>query len=337
MWSRVSDVLVSCVEFLPLQDLPSVLLVSRTWYIPLSTSQRIWAPLYTERLDPSWLTILPGFHRQVAQAMHMADIADVIARGVATTSTDHVTQSLANTLHLNPVSFWSSAACLTKEGHQSVLYEVAGPTGSLIHTITLRFYQELRQSSFPKYTTRRVQVRCGYGDVSDIEPCETTGDRRMADVAPRIVWTYESSFYEAAHTIELQRFVLPKAVPAQFVQIVFEGPRTQQSDADDLFYVCLNRVHILGSTVVSLPEVLREALSTWSKHLTRPCLLPPVLYEGPRDPPWEELHEYERLVRIFNELIGVGMVSVDMRDRLRDITRQMSRWMDKFELAWRIT
>ena len=192
-WYRVNDVFTACLEYLSLHDISLCMRVSRVWHHPIASSAVLWNKTFERVISASFLTLLPGTHRRIARAAHGMELSqNVLARAVATTSTDHASQGLCNTLENNPVIFWSSRGNAKEDDCQSVIYEVSGQHGALVKSVGIRFYQEFRQSGFPRYTTKGVRVRCGYGSSSLSDGSSVQEDLRVCDVTPSLKWVYTS-------------------------------------------------------------------------------------------------------------------------------------------------
>ena len=332
-WVRVNDVFIACLEFVCLDDISRCMRVSKMWHQPITSSVVLWNNTFQRVISGVFLSPLPGTHRLIARDAHSLQLRhNVLARAVATTSTDHASQGLRNTLANNPVKFWSSGANVNEDDCQSVIYEVSGQHGAIVKSVGIRFYQEFRQTGLPRYTSKTVRVQCGYGRL-ELSGEDNDEDLRVSEVTPGITWVCISDWFFCEHTIEMQTFTLPHATPAQYLQIDFKGPRTRQTDADNLFYVCLNRVHAYGTEIEQLPPTLFECLARKLPMLVRPFPLPASDY-GADEFEENEVLEYERKAKRLNDgLTHPAAATPANQVVLRAIWQDISAQIFSFEMA----
>eukprot|EP00759_Apiculatamorpha_spiralis_P049031 PhF_6_TR44168/c0_g1_i4/m.67649 len=336
-WYHIRDITVTIVEYLDtattIQTLP---LVSRGLY-QIYSSNVIWNTLASRQifLDPlrPFATPLPQIIPQLLKEIKKKPPSSVLAKALATTSTDHASQSLVRTLDVNPLAFWSSTANESPQDAESVVYRVSGELGSLIKSVEVQFYQELRQSKFPKYTTAQLRIRCGVVNqhILDTAPLPLKNDYEITEETDGqwFQWHYTSEWSPCTHSVSKQTYTLPLHIPAQVLRIDFTGMRTKQSDADDLFYVCLNKVVARGVEMSATSVGGSGGRWVDTLHRNGHVAIPASDYGITQIPSQISIDRWELLMDQFNAEIEKQQPS---RDELTRIFQEVSQTMFIFQM-----
>ncbi|KAL6049584.1 Mitochondrial ribosomal protein L4 [Balamuthia mandrillaris] len=150
----------------------------------------------------------------------------LLAEGLEASSTDHPTQSIAQTLDRRTQTFWSSKGSADMESSEFLVYRLLQPI-CIIRAIDIIVYRAGYQIGIPMYPPQSLQISVGFGP-------------RPEDMH------YRSPIFPVENTSEPQHFLLePELVFGAYVRIDLYG-RVQTQPDDDLFYTVLQEVKASG-------------------------------------------------------------------------------------------
>ncbi|GAB4821350.1 hypothetical protein N2152v2_008396 [Parachlorella kessleri] len=173
----------------------------------------------------------------------------LIAAGLAASSTDLPTQSIARTLDNDPTTFWSSRGTASPEAGAWLLYKLKGPL-CIVHFVQLVVFRARYQFGEPIYPPLHVSFQTGPSPAS---------------LAPA------TAVYPVLASSQVQGFLLPASLPAgRFLRVNLHG-RQQQQLEDMQWYVAVERVEAFGRQV---PPSELASLRSWAQGST-PCLPSP--------------------------------------------------------------
>ncbi|KAK9757992.1 hypothetical protein RND81_01G199200 [Saponaria officinalis] len=122
----------------------------------------------------------------------------------------------------------------------------------VVTEINIKSFQAKFQAYSPIYSAKAVRFRMGYRKWRDynqkVEQVDfSNSSRGLPSADEDFVWTYTSKEFPMAKENRLQNFKLPEPVLCigGFVQIELLG-RVQRQEMDDLFYICVAYVQVLG-------------------------------------------------------------------------------------------
>jgi len=159
----------------------------------------------------------------------------LIARACDASSTDDATQNILCTLEDD--GFWSSTGSDQRDAEEHLTYELRNPL-SLVQSIAIRFYQAHWQPGAPIYPPSRVRFEFGFA----LDP---TGALRSV--------SHTSAEFPVAHSNDLQRFRMPRLVPARYVRIRCLG-KVQRQPGDELLYTVVDTLRVRGFAFHGGPE-----------------------------------------------------------------------------------
>ncbi|XP_078446171.1 F-box family protein [Wolffia australiana] len=181
---------------------------------------------------------------------------EILLDPVSASSTDNYPdESIENTLepsdriHLTP-SYWSSAGSRDPEAPETLIYTLSSRL-CVIHEIKLRPFQAYFQYGDPIYSAKAVRFKIGYSKPKTEGPdmiipsvCFGGEQTSLNDFA----WTYISPVFQMEQVNALQSFKLPRPVLCigGVLQIELLG-RVQQQEMDNLYYICVCHVRVIGN------------------------------------------------------------------------------------------
>ncbi|KAJ8556328.1 hypothetical protein K7X08_023086 [Anisodus acutangulus] len=180
-----------------------------------------------------------------------------IGYAVTASSTDRFpTESVVNTLtpkdrYINRPSYWSSKGHADPDASETLIYKLKADL-CVISEINVQPFEAFFQPGKPIYSAKSVRLRLGHPKNPEGEndglhvPLEQPADDNF-------IWTYIPYGTELTyHDIDeqencLQKFKLPEHVLCigGYLQIELLG-RVQRQHTDNLFYICVNHVRVLG-------------------------------------------------------------------------------------------
>ncbi|KAI4347507.1 hypothetical protein L6164_008317 [Bauhinia variegata] len=179
---------------------------------------------------------------------------DCISEAISASSTDNYPEeSIQNTLDPRDItehraSYWSSQGESDPSVPETLVYKLAA-TICVVTEINVRPFQAYFQHGFPIYSASAVRFRMGHprypveleSPVADITSAHSEfGDNDY-------IWTYISPEFPMAHENRLQKFKLPEPVLCiGGVLLVELLGRVQKQEMDQLFYICISHVQVVG-------------------------------------------------------------------------------------------
>ncbi|XP_016511733.2 F-box protein At4g00755 isoform X2 [Nicotiana tabacum] len=177
--------------------------------------------------------------------------SDCIGYAVSASSTDNYPdESIVNTLiprdrYLNRPSYWSSKGHSDPNAPETLIYKLKADM-CVINEVDIQPFEAYFQPGKPIYSAKSVRFRLGYPksarDESDLLQLP---QQQPAD--DKFIWTYTSEEFPMTQENCFQRFNLPEPVLCigGYLQIQLLG-RVQRQEMDDLFYICLCHVKVVG-------------------------------------------------------------------------------------------
>ncbi|KAK7394840.1 hypothetical protein VNO78_15381 [Psophocarpus tetragonolobus] len=193
-----------------------------------------------------WLVLMRE-HRVYAylgRALMSTVAMNCIAKTLGASSTDNDPQeSIDNTLeprdNINGTySYWSSNGQSNPNVPETLTYGLVSQI-CVITEINIQPFQAHFQTGSPIYSAKSVRFKMGHPkaflDSLDEEMC---------------VWTYTSPEFPMSQENRLQKFKLPEPVLCigGILQIELLG-RVQRQEMDDLLYICVSHVQVLGGSL----------------------------------------------------------------------------------------
>ena len=197
-------------------------------------------------------------------------LLSLIDSAIEATSTDHPEESIHNILSVETrvlssffkLCYWSSKGSESPTASDALVFKLKHPL-SVISSIQIRPFEAHFQRGSPIYAP--LFVRFSYGDgkceigeeIGDdwvSEGRDTSGAPSHSQGAPSsphsgLGWTWVSQVYPMDQINALQEFKVPPTLCCGgYVRIELLG-RTQRQEIDNLYYVCLSYVKILGRPV----------------------------------------------------------------------------------------
>jgi len=226
---------------------PHMVVVGTIWSTLAKDGSVIWEDLFEN---------LYAFHRKYAEPLynvpaHRRAVSvefrqhSVICKAVGSSSCDHNSQTVAQTLNRAPHTFWSSTGSDDPESGEYLLYEV---DEAVVLTVIVKPYRAAYQFSTPTYAPRSIRVSVGltpdsFFFVSDDLPVAHSGEDVMLSLAPTLVI-------------------------GRFVRIELLG-RYAKQPGDWLYYTAIESVRIYGVSAISLKGQLRSV-----PHILQNALVP---------------------------------------------------------------
>ncbi|KAG2711210.1 hypothetical protein I3760_04G066900 [Carya illinoinensis] len=196
----------------------------------------------------------------LAQALSPSIRTDCLSEPISASSTDNYPdESIRNTLEPRDrvegsPSYWSSGGENDPNVPETLTYKLVN---NLCVVTEIRVQPFLENSvyisayfqyGFPIYSSKAVRFRMGYPR----RPLEFNNDIKDALLASHkwldeITWTYTSPEFPMAQENCLQAFKLPEPVLGigGILQVELLG-RVQRQEMDELYYICVSHVQVLG-------------------------------------------------------------------------------------------
>ncbi|XP_039122316.1 F-box protein At4g00755-like [Dioscorea cayenensis subsp. rotundata] len=185
---------------------------------------------------------------------------DCIGEAISASSTDNYPdESIDNTLEdaervdLRP-SYWSSKGEEDPSISEMLTYKLCSKL-CVIDEIRIQPFRAFFQYGYPIYSAKSVRFRmgqCRFPQKQRTLPSEHAAGRS----ADNYIWTYVSPVFQMAQENVLQSFKLPRPVVCVggVVQIELMG-RVQKQEMDDLYYICVCHVQIIGYPLAPVIDV----------------------------------------------------------------------------------
>ncbi|KAJ8534785.1 hypothetical protein K7X08_016513 [Anisodus acutangulus] len=205
--------------------------------------------------NSSW-DVLKRDHNVYASLLHAMTTLNTSLNGcigyaVSASSTDRFpSESIVNTLttkdrYLNRPSYWSSKGHADPDASETLIYKLKADL-CVISEINIQPFEAFFQPGKPIYYAKSVRLRLGHPknpeDENDVlhVPLQQPADDNF-------IWTYTSEVFPMAQENCLQQFKLQEPVLCigGYLQIELLG-RVQRQHTDNLFYICVSHVRVLG-------------------------------------------------------------------------------------------
>lgn len=177
-----------------------------------------------------------------------SEVGECTSDAISASSTDNYPEeSVRNTLISNDrigrrASYWSSSGQSNPEVPERLTYKLISDL-CVITEINVQPFQAFFQPNSPIYSAKAVRFCMG----CRISPDDGEGP---PPTEGQFVWTYTSPEFPMLQENHLQNFKLPKPVicVGGILQIELLG-RVQRQEMDDLFYICVAYVQIIGRSL----------------------------------------------------------------------------------------
>ncbi|CAM8971051.1 unnamed protein product [Rhodiola kirilowii] len=183
---------------------------------------------------------------------------DCIARAISASSTDNFPEeSVKNTLEPNDkneqrASYWSSKGEADPTIPETLIYELQAKL-CVVTEIHVQPLQAFFQSGAPIYSAKSVRFRLGHlkypidQNVHQLTDDLVAAHKSMVD---KFTWTYISPEFPMIQESCLQIFKLPEPVlcVGGVLQVELLG-RLQRQEMDNLFYICVSHVQVVGRPI----------------------------------------------------------------------------------------
>ncbi|TVU42584.1 hypothetical protein EJB05_09001 [Eragrostis curvula] len=181
-----------------------------------------------------------------------------IAGCIGASSTDNFPEeTIENTLDpwevvdLEP-SYWSSGGHADPDVPEYLVYRLCSDL-CLINEIRVQPFRAFFQAGHPIFSAQYVRFRLGYPK-TPLQPEDLVSDENEGKLIAdnNYIWTYTSPEFPMLQENVLQSFELPRSVLCigGVVKVELLG-RVQKQQADDLYYICVTHVQILGTPLSS--------------------------------------------------------------------------------------
>ncbi|KAF7813251.1 F-box protein [Senna tora] len=177
-----------------------------------------------------------------------------ISETISASSTDNYPQeSIQNTLEPREsadlrVSYWSSKGESDPSVPERLIYKLASKI-CVVTEIHVRPFQAFFQYGSPIYSAKAVRFRMGHPRY----PKELNSTLAYKSIAKHVsqgkefVWTYTSPEFPMAQENRLQKFELPEPVLCVGGVLLVELlGRVQKQQMDELYYICITHVQVVG-------------------------------------------------------------------------------------------
>ncbi|XP_026406545.1 F-box protein At4g00755-like [Papaver somniferum] len=177
---------------------------------------------------------------------------DCIVEAISASSTDHFPEeNIRHTLEPREIvdgmlSYWSSMGESNPEMHETLTFKLVSKL-CFITEINIQPSQELFEDDFPIFSAKAVQFRMGRVREPQQERF-LLGDYKAGrrSIEDHVVWTYTSEKFPMVQENRLQKFKLPEPVLAIGGLLQIELFGGVQLDWDDLYYLCVSYVQVVG-------------------------------------------------------------------------------------------
>nr|GLL40662.1 F-box protein At4g00755-like [Ipomoea trifida] len=207
--------------------------------------------------------------------------SDCIDYAIGASSTDNYPlESIANTLYpreryLNRASYWSSKGQRKPDVPETLIYRLKADF-AVVTEIKIQPFEAYFQPGKPIYSAKSVRFRMGHPKSSKEIDCLDVPTDQPAD--EKFVWTYTSEEFPMSQENRMQTFKLPEPVLCigGYLQIELLG-RVQRQEMDDLFYICVCHVKVLGRPLSPAFEIEMLEQSGKFSMVYSPETLKPML------------------------------------------------------------
>ncbi|KAK7256701.1 hypothetical protein RIF29_30158 [Crotalaria pallida] len=177
----------------------------------------------------------------LARASTTSVAVNCISKTIGASSTDNFPEEgIDNTLDPRDIIagnyfYWSSKGQRNPNVPETLTYELVSQI-CVVTEINIQPFQANFQMWAPIYSSKSVRLKMGHR-----KTCLDTSDDE------KFVWTYTSPEFPMAQENRLQKFKLPEPVLCigGILQIELLG-RVQRQEMDDLFYICISYVKVIG-------------------------------------------------------------------------------------------
>nr|AFK42252.1 unknown [Lotus japonicus] len=251
-----------------------------------------------------------------------------ISEAISASSTDNYPEeSIQNTLEPrdrteNRLLYWSSKGESDPSVPETLGYQLISKL-CLVTEIHVQPFQAYFQHGFPIYSAKAVRFRMGHPrypmELESLVADDMAANRMLGD--SQFIWTYTSPEFPMFQENRLQKFKLPDPVLSiGGVLLVELLGRVQKQEMDELFYICISHVQVVGQplspafdikihhpsgkcTLKYFPQTDWCVPSTSSPTIesNNPSRLRSLMQSGVRR--WEQI--------ILGALLGSGSVAVD--------------------------
>ncbi|KAL2577932.1 hypothetical protein AAZX31_16G174800 [Glycine max] len=259
-----------------------------------------------------------------------------ISKAISASSTDNYPEeSILHTLEPGDrteyrASYWSSKGESDPSVPETLVYELASKL-CLVTEIYVHPFQAYFQHGFPIYSAKAVRFRMGHS--KHPMELESPVDNMAANHVlgnNQFIWTYTSPEFPMLQENRLQKFKLPEPVLCiGGVLLVELLGRVQKQEMDELFYICISHVQVMGRLL--FPE-FDVKIHHWSGKCTlKYCPQTDCYMSSPTSSPRSNSSNPSRLRTITSSimqrgvrrweqfllgaLLGTGPVVVDNEDQ----------------------
>ncbi|KAG6716807.1 hypothetical protein I3842_04G067400 [Carya illinoinensis] len=217
----------------------------------------------------------------LAQGLSPSIRTDCLSEPISASSTDNYPdESIQNTLEPRDsvegrASYWSSEGENDPNVPETLTYKLVANL-CVVTEIRVQPFEAYFQYGFPIYSSKAVRFRMGYPR----PPLEFNNDIKDALLASHkwvdeITWTYTSPEFPMAQENCLQAFKLPKPVLCigGILQVELLG-RVQRQEMDELYYICVSHVQVLGRPLLQpfdIEELDPSGLCALNYNLKTEC------------------------------------------------------------------
>nr|BAJ85093.1 predicted protein [Hordeum vulgare subsp. vulgare] len=186
--------------------------------------------------------------------------AGCISHCIGASSTDDFPiETMENTLDEEEIinfrpSYWSSGGADDPEAPESLTYRLNSDI-CVVDEIRVRPYQAFFQDDDPIYSSKTVRFRMGHYKLPRESESFIIDDdeNKMVNAEEKYMWTYTSPEFPMLQKNELQSFKLPRpALCIGGVLMIELLGRVQKQEADDMYYICVCHVQVLGRSLSPL-------------------------------------------------------------------------------------
>ncbi|KAK7380255.1 hypothetical protein VNO78_32761 [Psophocarpus tetragonolobus] len=189
-------------------------------------------------------------------------IKNCISKAISASSTDNYPEeSILHTLESGDrteyrASYWSSKGESDPSVPETLVYKLASKL-CLVTEIHVHPFQAYFQHGFPIYSAKAVRFRMGHlrypieleSAVDNVAANHVLGDDQF-------IWTYISPEFPMFQENRLQKFKLPEPVLCiGGVLLVELLGRIQKQEMDELLYICISHVQVLGRPLLPAFDV----------------------------------------------------------------------------------
>ncbi|XP_028756373.1 F-box protein At4g00755-like isoform X2 [Neltuma alba] len=216
-----------------------------------------------------------------------------ISEAVVASSTDNYPEeSIQNTMEPRDrteirASYWSSKGESDPSVPETLIYKLISKI-CIVTEIYIQPFQAYFQHGNPIYSAKSVRFRMGYLK----QPKELKSNRKAKRIlqGKDFVWTYTSPEFPMAQENRLQIFKLPEPVfCVGGVLLVELLGRVQKQQMDQLYYICISHVGVVGRPLSSgFSAKMHHSGRCFLKHSPRKdsYFVTPVPYRSGEPPMW---------------------------------------------------